>query len=399
MSAPAYPPPPRVDDTYAIPPARTMPTTKAQLTSLTGRLLSLDAYRGFIMLAMISGGLGSAGLRNDAEWGQIARQLDHVKWEGVAAWDLIQPAFMFMVGVSMPFAFAKRVERGESWSRQFLHVLKRCALLTLIGIVMDSYNESRPYIQFIRVLQQIALGYLIAFLFLHLGWKGQLAGAVLVLAGHSLAYWLDGGNAAWSWEYRDQNVGRQIDRWFRALFENVEFANIMPLSRNFYVTFNAISAAGTILIGVLMGELLKGSLSAGLKFLLLVVIGTVLFFAGLGWEMAGLPIVKKLWTASFALYAAGWTCWMMAFFYLVVDISRQRWFGWPFMLVGVNSIFIYFCSGVLKGTVVNLLKPFAEWPIKQLDAKWQPVVMASLVTFAMWLICWVLYRKKVFFKV
>src|SRR5262249_25451504 len=70
------------------------------------RLISLDAYRGFVMLAMVSAGLGMAHLRNDPTWGWLADQMGHRDWEGCTFWDLIQPSFMFIVGASMPFAFA-----------------------------------------------------------------------------------------------------------------------------------------------------------------------------------------------------------------------------------------------------------------------------------------------------
>ena len=73
---------------------------------LTERLLSLDAFRGLIMAALICNGLGLAVFKDHATWGWLAQQVDHVKWEGCVFWDLIQPSFMFMVGVSMPFAYA-----------------------------------------------------------------------------------------------------------------------------------------------------------------------------------------------------------------------------------------------------------------------------------------------------
>ncbi len=81
---------------------------REESATLSGRLVSLDAYRGFIMLAMVSAGLGTSGLKDDAEWGWLASQLEHVEWKGCTFWDLIQPSFMFMVGVSMPFAFGQR---------------------------------------------------------------------------------------------------------------------------------------------------------------------------------------------------------------------------------------------------------------------------------------------------
>jgi len=78
------------------------------------RLVSLDAYRGFIMLMLASTGFGLSVLANHPGWGWLAYQVDHSEWEGCTFWDLIQPAFTFMVGVAMPFAFAKRLANGAT---------------------------------------------------------------------------------------------------------------------------------------------------------------------------------------------------------------------------------------------------------------------------------------------
>src|SRR5207237_2672408 len=93
------PPPPEVD------------TMSNQAPSPPSRLASLDAYRGFIMLVMASGGFGFAEVVKRAEkaknleivdnplWRFLAYQFEHVAWTGCAFWDLIHPSFMFMVGV------------------------------------------------------------------------------------------------------------------------------------------------------------------------------------------------------------------------------------------------------------------------------------------------------------
>src|SRR5207237_9594119 len=78
------------------------------------RYASLDAYRGFIMLVLASEGFGFSALQGDPQWGGIARWFDHVPWEGGVFWDMIQPAFMFMVGLAMPFALARRKELGAT---------------------------------------------------------------------------------------------------------------------------------------------------------------------------------------------------------------------------------------------------------------------------------------------
>jgi heparan-alpha-glucosaminide N-acetyltransferase len=363
----------------------------------SGRLTSLDAYRGFIMLAMVSAGLGTEALKYDPDWNWLAEQLEHTKWVGWTFWDLIQPSFMFMVGVAMPFAFAKRRDNGQSWTFQFLHVVKRCLLLIGIGIVMDSFNANLPVVQFIRVLQQIAIGYFIAFLVMQLSPRWQAVAIVAILAGHTIAYWAHGGSAAWDWGNRDSNFGRELDRRMHQPFVDMGFPNILPLSRGFYVTFNAVSSAATILIGVLVGELLRAPWSSGRKVLILLGAGG----AGIGLGMLlgiWVPQVKKLWTASFALFAAGCTCWMMLVFYAIIDIFGWRGWAWPLVVVGVNSIFIYFSSDILKGPIKGVLKPFSFEPLQELGA-WGKVVLASLVVFAQWLLCWFLYRHRIFFKV
>src|SRR3954451_9117207 len=91
--------------------------------SPAARLISLDAYRGFIMLLLVSEGFGFGALKNVPGWSWLATQVDHAAWEGCTFWDLIQPAFTFMVGVAMPFALARRA--GGRWK----HVLWRALLL------------------------------------------------------------------------------------------------------------------------------------------------------------------------------------------------------------------------------------------------------------------------------
>lgn len=364
------------------------------------RLVSLDAYRGFIMLAMVSAGLGTAELRKDPAWSHlkpITQQLEHLDWEGVTFWDLIQPSFMFMVGVSMPFAFARRIERGESWLRQFGHVVKRCTLLCFIGIVMDSFGRNSVEIQFIRVLQQIAIGYFLAFFFLHLGWKGQMLGVVLLLGVHTAAFWFDGGSHAWDFTNRADNFGYKLDISIHQFFMNLGLLDVWNPSRGHYAAFNAVSSGATILMGVLVGELLKSPLSSTMKAGWLLVAGGALLGGGMLLADWMLP-VKRIWTASFALEAAGWTCWMMLFFYAVIDVIGFRAWAFPFVVVGMNSIFIYFCAGTMKGTIQNLLKPFTYQALRDLGP-WQPVVNACLVMAVLWVLCWFLYRQRVFFKV
>src|SRR6185503_21012449 len=106
------------------------------------RYLALDAYRGFIMMVLVSGGFGLAELakRRPAFTG-IANQFEHMPWEWIAFWDLIQPAFMFMVGVAMPFALARRMEQGATGRQLFWHVAARSFRLILMSQILMSIGS------------------------------------------------------------------------------------------------------------------------------------------------------------------------------------------------------------------------------------------------------------------
>jgi predicted acyltransferase len=349
------------------------------------RLVSLDAYRGFTMLAMISAGLGMAHLQNDPTWGWLADQLDHREWIGCTAWDLIQPSFMFIVGVAMPFSFAQRRRRGDSWALQFGHALRRAMLLILIGVFLDSVSEGKLYVQFIRVLQQIAIGYVLAFLVLHLSpvWQGLTAG--LILGAHTAAFlWYGHAVGCWPWE-EGYNLGTRLDEIIG-----------LPVSGGGYATLNAVSSTATILFGVMCGELLQGPLSARRKL-------QILGLAGLG-GLAGalvllpiVPMIKRIWTASFTVYAGGWTCLLLLAFYGIVDVLGWRRWTFALVVVGMNSIAAYVAAGLLGPVIRRCLVPFVTEPLSHAPLA-GPVVMALLVVLAEWGFCYWLYRQQIFFK-
>lgn len=395
------------------------------------RLLSLDAYRGFTMLAMVSAGMGLAVYRNDPTWGWLADQFEHRQWVGCTFWDLIQPSFMFIVGVAMPFSFAIRQAKGEGWPLQFIHAVKRALLLVLIGVFLDSYYKGRIEVQFIRVLQQIAIGYLIAFLVLHLGPLVQGTTVFFLLAGHTTAYLLYGHDHGIDpWGTPAGNAPPYLDNFGVFLDKTLH----LPLSVGHYVTFNAISSAGTILLGVLCGEMLRGPLSHGKKVLAMIVAGLIGLAAG--WALSGgdgwlpvsfpalVPMIKRLWTASFALYAAGWTFLMLAAFYFLIEVANWRAWSFPFVVVGMNSIAIYVVAGLFTPfvrqslyLVAGLARDLSGYgksdtvgsardlfvAVRPADPNtpyaFHPVLQAALTVFCLWLFCFWLYRRKIFFKV
>src|ERR1035437_3076396 len=213
-----------------------------------GRLVSLDAYRGFIMLLLASSGFGLSVLANHPNWAWLANQVDHASWEGCIFWDLIPPAFTFMVRVAMPFAFARRFAQDATAGRLFRHVAWRALLLIVLSNIYSNWGSSRPrghlVFQLINVLCQIAIGYVLCFLILRLRFRYQVAVAAAMLAGNwALFVLFPGPQGAFS---QAGNIGALID--LKLLGYNYS---------GYYTTINCIGNAVTILFGCWAGTLLQ----------------------------------------------------------------------------------------------------------------------------------------------
>ena len=186
--------------------------SEQKLISPQGRLVSLDAFRGFTMILLISGGFGIRYLADYPFMGFIARQLTHHPWNGMYFWDLIQPFFMFIVGVAMPFSFARRWERGETWNQTFLHVFRRSVTLFFLGVLLHCSYSNKLVWELWNVLTQLAFTYLIAFLFIRKPIRTQIIISFVILLGNYLLYRftpVPGVTDPWM---KDHNLGAFMDR-------------------------------------------------------------------------------------------------------------------------------------------------------------------------------------------
>lgn len=354
-------------------------------TKAPGRLVSLDAYRGFIMLLLISHGFGFAAFADYPRFAWLARQVDHAAWEGCTFWDLIQPAFTFMVGMAMPFAFARRNAEGAGFWQLFRHVAWRSLALILLSNVLSNFGSSRPYprLQLINVLCQIAFGYFLCFLIGRLRFRTQVAVAAAMLAGYwALLVLFPGPDGPYS---KAENIGALIDR-----------AILGYNYSGYYTTINFIGNAVTILFGCWTGMLLIRPFPHAYKLKVLATAAALGFAGGLALEPLN-PMVKRLWTASFTLFSTGWVLVMLIVFYWLVEMRGHKRWTFPLLVLGMNSIFIYSFSQVLHGWLhrglgvftgnFRLLGPLGAIP-------------QNLVTLAaMWGLCYWLYRRKIFLKI
>ena len=351
-----------------------------------GRLVSLDAYRGLIMLTLLAGSIFHS-FKDQPGLHWLYVQNEHVEWEGLVYWDLIQPSFMFMVGAALPFALAKRREQGATWEQRLRHVLLRAVNLVLIGLLLDNIGAEYPEIGFMRVLQQIAFGYVLAFFVAERGWRAQALAAGGILIGYHLLWVLNPWNGPGGpWALGNENIGSALDRW--AIGRNY---------RGYYVGLNAIPSTATILFGVLAGDLIRCRLPHRRTLELLIGAGGAAILVGLA-VSPGAPIIKRIWTPSFALLSGGCTTLILAAFYWLIEVRGHSRWAFPLVVVGMNSIAAYVLSSAFgswfrsaTGAWIACLEP-AAGPV------WFPVLQRTLFVAAAWGVLYWLYRRKIFFK-
>src|SRR4029079_3338218 len=332
----------------------------------------LDAYRGLVMLLMASEGLRlcevAAPYRYSLVGQFLRRQSDHVRWQGCTIWDLIMPAFLFMVGVALPFSIASRRRRGQGSARLFVHAVWRSIVLVLLGVFLMSIGEPRSGLNFINVLAQIGLRYWFVFLMAERSIRAQALTFVAILVGCWLWFYLYplpassfdyasvGVPAGWHhpegiaahWDL-NTNPAAAFDRWF---------LNLLPQREPFRfregggTTLNFVPSIATMLLGVMAGCLLRGGGSAVQKVRGLVIAGVILLVAGIALDPAILPgvdsmrwttcpIIKRIWTPSYVLYSGGWVMLTAAMLYWIVDIRGVRRWTYAFVVVGMNSLVMY----------------------------------------------------------
>ncbi len=380
-----------------------------------------------VSLAFVGFGLaGTAGLHLKADpdstfWQQVRFQFEHVEWAGGGYWDMIQPSFMFMVGVSMAYSYGRRRERGQSYASMFRHALWRSVVLVFLGIfLISNWSESTQW-SFMNVLTQIGLGYTFLFLMWNRPrWVQAATAAALLLATWLLyvlwpgtgiplatgndavgisADWardhLKGISAAW---HKNANAGHFIDLWLLNLLPHDEpFA----FNRGGYQTINFVPSLATMIFGLMCGELLRSQRPHSRKLLILAVAAVAGIGVGLLLDAAGIcPIVKRIWTPSWTLYSTGICCGILAALYGVVDVAGFRRWTWPLMIVGVNSIAIYCMGQLLKPWTARTLKIHLGPDIFTFAGPlWEPTVRACLVGLCFWLACWWMYRQKIFIRI
>ena len=379
------------------------------------RLVSLDVLRGVTIAFMI--------MVNDTGGRGAWAQMQHAAWNGFTATDLVFPTFLFVVGVSIVFAFQARLARGMTRAKLAWHTAARAGILILFGIVVNNFPYFHlEHMRFYGVLQRIAICYLIVGLFYL--WDARVSTKIVALVVVLAGYWIlvrwvpvpDAGVPGRDVPFldKDQNIVAWVDRQLMPghLYEDWPTHD----ARDPEGLLSDIPALGTTLIGLLTGLWLRTGHSVKAKVLGLATGALASLALGYLWSI-WFPLNKKMWTSSYVLVAAGWSLAIFALFYWAIDFHgwcKKGWsrgLAWPWLVFGSNAIVAYLISELL-GTVIGLIHfPVDGSETDALDLAhahvfahihdlgWRAFAYSVLYTFVCFIPVWIMYRKKIFVKV
>jgi len=382
---------------------RQHPTHDSGPAVLKGRLASLDAFRGLTIALMIL-------VNSPGDSGAVYSPLSHAAWNGWTFADTVFPSFLFIVGVSLVFSIAKQAEKGIRNSAFMFRLLRRTIILFALGLFINIFPTFQlSGIRIPGVLQRIAICYFFASLIVL---KTNLRGRILWLIGLLASYWLMmrfipvPGIGAGVLE-----PGSNFAAWVDSIFLRGHMWSYYNHAWDPEGIVSTIPAIATTLFGVLTGQWLRSSLPQRRKVAGMVCAGFVLLVAGCILDR-WLPINKSIWTSTFSIFMAGVALVCLAFFYWSIDAADFSGWAKPLIILGLNPITVYVLSEVFDTTLrmLNLSMALAReidcqtflftslcTPIAESETA--SLLYALLTLLFMYLIAWIMWRKRLFIRV
>ena len=373
-----------------------LPGAKAD-TKPNPRIVAIDALRGFDMFWILGAASLVRGLRHVSETdfvSTLSRQLAHVDWEGCHFYDIIFPLFVFLMGASTVGSLRNTVVR-EGRHAAYRRVFMRAIILYLLGLFYYgglSRDCGPEMFRYLGVLQRIAICYLAGgILFLNFRFRGLL----ISCAGLLIGYWIlmtfvpVSGHGAGNYE-EGKNLANYLDQHYLPGYKWDGDWDPEGL-------LSTLPAIATGLLGIFAGLILfRADLSQWKKFSQLVMMGAICLLVGWLWG-SQFPVIKKLWTSSFVLLTAGWSCLLLATFYLVIDVYNIRTWAQPFVWIGMNPIAIYMLANMLGFS--GLVRRVVHQDMVDAINPWGNLLVALLSLLLAAGICYVLHRKRIYIRV
>ncbi len=361
-------------------------TTPASAAQPVGRLVSLDAFRGWTMFWIVGGGsimAGLAALGHNPVTDTIVYHLDHTPWQGLRYYDLIWPSFMLMTGMSLPFSYAKR-SLTQAHTEILMRVARRCLVLFLLGSLRESIHLGSPFlVELSSALQPIAIAYFAAFLMVRRSWRFQALAAAGILAGYALLLALVPAVGVPAGTYENgRNLVAAVDKAVLGRHHAEGWGTVL----------STIPTIATTVLGLLIGRLLQGRRPEKVKLAVIAAVGLSCVILGALLDPV-VPVIMKLWTTSYGLASAGWSCLLFLCFYAVIDVLDWKRWAFPFVVIGMNALAVY------MGRTLLPLDEHVGVFTAGLSARigmFGPLFEASAVLVVEWLVLYWMYKRKIF---
>jgi len=368
-------------------------TAVSEHTPAASRFIALDAFRGATMALMVL-------VNNAGDGNNTYGPLQHSAWNGWTITDVVFPTFLWIVGVAITLSLGRRLERGVARRQLMGQVLSRAIVLYSLGLLVYLFPRfDFSTMRVLGVLQRIAICYLIASV-IYL-WTTTARARILWIVSLLAGYWLvmklvpAPGYEAGRLDI-EGNLAHYIDRIILGRHNYLSTKTWDPEG-----IVSTLPAIATTLFGVLAGQLLRWKKSLMERTTVLFLIGNTLLAAGLICDR-WLPINKKLWTSSFAIFMAGLAFLLLAMFlYLVDHLGYQRLFQ-PFVILGMNAITVYMLSELLAISLDRLGLHdwiYQHWFAVLASPRNASLLWAIAFTLLMYVAAYILYRKKWFLRV
>lgn len=372
-------------------------------TNKPQRLQSLDILRGFDMACLVLiqpilyHYLEIAAPADDTFGAFLNSQVTHVEWIGFSFWDIIMPLFMFMSGITIPFAFSRQKREGAD-STFYRRLLKRFLILWGVGMVVQGNLLSLDWHQFkffSNTLQSIAVGYVVtALLFVLTSKRTQIAVVAACFIGY-IAVFAIWGDMDFSMGH---NIADAIDMAVLGVFR--DGMNWDGTSWNFNGTYNytwvlsSLNFIVTVYLGCWAGYILKSGDTQQQKLRKLCIMGTILIVAALAMSPI-LPIIKRIWSSSMTLFAGGICFLLMALFFYIIDMR-----GWTkgtqwLKYYGMNSLAAYFLGEYMN---FRSISGSLFYGLEQYLGDFYPVVGTTVNVGVVYLIIRWMYKQGIFIK-
>lgn len=358
----------------------------------TNRLLSVDIFRGLTIAAMIL-------VNYPGAYGKVYDPLEHSYWHGITPTDCIFPFFIFIVGVSIVLSYSKQIAAAKPKKEMVKKILVRGMKLYTIGLLLHylpDFDFTRVYL--FGVLQRIAFVFVIcAVLYLYAGWKTH----AYIFGGLLLFYWIamcfipTGEFSAGTME-----MNQNFAFWFDRLLVAPELLG--KHGWNAEGIFSTFPAIATGIAGMLAGHMIVKQKLTEKTVIWFFTAGALFVLAGSIWDWQ-FPINKKIWTSSYVLYTAGWASIVLAISLWLIDFMefKNNVLARIGLIFGSNAIAIYVMADLFQ-TIYKYthFQNFVYFGLVDsgMSVKGASLVWAIISVTSCFLVGYILYRKKIFFK-